>query len=120
MDTQNVAERKELHRSIWNIANDLRDAVDGWDFKSYVLSIMFYRYISENLTAYVNKGEIESGNKKFIEDSFKNGTVKTTGTDIKKILPPTSRFDGGNRDQKKQGNISKILAFFERFFGLGA
>lgn len=62
----------------------------------------------------------ETETRKFIEDSFKNGTVKTTGTDIEKILPPTSRFGGGNRDQKNQGVISKILAFFERFFGLGA
>ena len=53
-------ERDELHKSIWSIADDLRGAVDGWDFKSYVLGIMFYRYISENLTNYINKGEIEA------------------------------------------------------------
>jgi type I restriction enzyme M protein len=58
-------EREELHRSIWNIANELRGSVDGWDFKQYVLGIMFYRYISENLTSYINKGEIEAGNKSF-------------------------------------------------------
>ena len=45
-------ERAELHRVIWQIANDLRGSVDGWDFKSYVLGILFYRYISENITAY--------------------------------------------------------------------
>ena len=61
----------------------------------------------------------ETETRKFIEDSFKNGSVKTTGTDIEKILPPTSRFGGGNRDQKKQNVITKLLAFFERFFGLG-
>ena len=48
-------ERAELHRVIWQIANDLRGSVDGWDFKSYVLGILFYRYISENITAYINK-----------------------------------------------------------------
>ena len=58
-------EREELHRSIWNIANELRGSVDGWDFKQYVLGIMFYRYISENLTSYINKGEIEAGNASF-------------------------------------------------------
>ncbi len=58
-------ERDELHRSIWNIADELRGSVDGWDFKSYVLGFMFYRYISENLTAYINKGEHEAGNKDF-------------------------------------------------------
>lgn len=57
-----LQEREELHRSIWNIANELRGSVDGWDFKQYVLGIMFYRYISENLTSYINKGEIEAGN----------------------------------------------------------
>ena len=50
MDTKKEQEREELHRAIWNIANDLRGSVDGWDFKSYVLGMMFYRYISENLT----------------------------------------------------------------------
>ena len=58
-------ERAELHRAIWNIANDLRGSVDGWDFKQYVLGIMFYRYISENITNYINKDEIEAGNTGF-------------------------------------------------------
>ncbi|QBE97981.1 putative type I restriction enzymeP M protein [Blautia producta] len=58
-------EREELHRAIWAIADELRGAVDGWDFKNYVLGTMFYRYISENLTAYVNQGEIEAGNIDF-------------------------------------------------------
>lgn len=58
-------ERDELHRAIWAIADELRGAVDGWDFKNYVLGTMFYRYISENLTAYVNAGEIEAGNTDF-------------------------------------------------------
>ena len=58
-------EREELHRSIWKIADELRGAVDGWDFKQYVLGIMFYRYISENLTNYINHDEHEAGNKDF-------------------------------------------------------
>ena len=58
-------EREELHKAIWNIANDLRGSVDGWDFKQYVLGFMFYRYISENITNYINKGEIEAGRKDF-------------------------------------------------------
>lgn len=52
-----VEERAELHKTIWRIANDLRGSVDGWDFKSYVLGFLFYRYISENLTEYVNASE---------------------------------------------------------------
>lgn len=47
-------QRDELHRAIWAIADELRGSVDGWDFKSYVLGMMFYRYISENLTNYIS------------------------------------------------------------------
>lgn len=58
-------ERRELHRTIWSIANDLRGSVDGWDFKGYVLGMLFYRFISENLTAYLNEMEREAGNPDF-------------------------------------------------------
>ena len=58
-------QRAELHRTIWQIANDLRGAVDGWDFKSYVLGFLFYRFISENLTVFINEGEAESRNGGF-------------------------------------------------------
>lgn len=58
-------ERDELHKAIWNIANDLRGSVDGWDFKQYVLGFMFYRYISENIANYINKNEYESGDINF-------------------------------------------------------
>ena len=64
-DMRKEQERAELHRSIWNIANDLRGSVDGWDFKQYVLGIMFYRYISENLTNYINKVQHDSGDTSF-------------------------------------------------------
>ena len=56
VDTKKEQERDELHRAIWAIADELRGAVDGWDFKNYVLGTMFYRYISENLTSYINNG----------------------------------------------------------------
>lgn len=64
-DNRKEQQRAELHRTIWNIANDLRGSVDGWDFKQYVLGILFYRYISENLTDYINRGEHEAGNSEF-------------------------------------------------------
>ena len=57
--------------------------------------------------------------RKFIEASFRDGSVKTSGTAIDKLLPPMSRFGGGNRAEKKQGVIDKLKAFFERFFGIG-
>ena len=65
VDTKKEQERDELHRAIGAIADELRGAVDGWDFKNYVLGTMFYRYISENLCSYVNSGEIEAGNSEF-------------------------------------------------------
>ena len=64
-DIRKEQEREELHKTIWKIADDLRGSVDGWDFKSYVLGMMFYRYISENLTNYINAGEAEAGNTDF-------------------------------------------------------
>ena len=63
--TTKEAQRAELHKTIWRIANDLRGSVDGWDFKSYVLGMLFYRFISENLAAYINKGEHEAGHSDF-------------------------------------------------------
>ena len=65
IDTKKEQERDELHRAIWAIADELRGAVDGWDFKNYVLGTMFYRYISEKLRSYINSGEHEAGNIDF-------------------------------------------------------
>ena len=59
------AQRAELHRTIWRIANDLRGSVDGWDFKQYVLGLLFYRFISENLAAYLNDHEHRAGDAEF-------------------------------------------------------
>jgi len=65
MSQSKEAQRAELHKIIWRIANDLRGSVDGWDLKSYVLGILFYRFISENLTAYLNRLEREAGDEDF-------------------------------------------------------
>ena len=64
-DNRKEQERDELHRTIWGIANDLRGSVDGWDFKQYVLGMLFYRYISENFANYINDGEREAGDTDF-------------------------------------------------------
>lgn len=87
MDTKREQERQELYKGIWNIANDLRGQVDGWDFKAYVLGMLFYRYISENLTNYINQGEWEAGDTEFDytqmsdEDAeeARDGMVETKG-----------------------------------------
>ena len=65
MDSKKEQERNEVHKAIWAIADDLRGAVDGWDFKQYILGIMFYRYISENITNYINEGERKAGDNDF-------------------------------------------------------
>lgn len=65
MNNNRETERAELHKTIWRIANDLRGSVDGWDFKTYVLGMLFYRFISENLTAYLNVQERNAGNPSF-------------------------------------------------------
>ena len=57
--------------------------------------------------------------RKFIETAFRDGSVKTTGTDIDKLMPPMTRFGGGNRTEKKKGIIARLLAFFEKYFGIG-
>ena len=61
----------------------------------------------------------ESETRKFIKNAFRDGEIRTIGTDIDKLMPPVSRFGGGNRSVKKQGIIDKLKAFFEKFFGIG-
>ena len=65
MSQNTDTQRTELHKTIWRIANDLRGSVDGWDFKQYVLGMLFYRFISENLTNYLNDQEKKAGNQDF-------------------------------------------------------
>lgn len=61
----------------------------------------------------------EKETRKFVDGSLRDGLLKTTGTDIDKILPPVSRFSGGGRAKKKQGVINKLMVFFEKYLGLG-
>ena len=77
-DNKKEQERNELHRTIWAIADEMRGSVDGWDFKSYILGILFYRYISENITNYINKGEWESGNTGFDYANLKDSVAEDT------------------------------------------
>ncbi len=72
-----INQRLQLHRKIWAIADDVRGAVDGWDFKQYVLGILFYRFISENMCEYFNKAERE-----FYEEELKEAKEKGTEDDI--------------------------------------
>ena len=72
-----------------------------------------------DLAALINEEKLKKEEtKRFIDNSFRDGMLKTTGTDIDKIMPPVSRFGGGNRTAKKKSVIEKLLKFFEKYFGL--
>lgn len=101
------------------IENFIANINDGEDVLSEWRSFVAEEKEKELVEIISSENLREKETRKFIEDSFKNGSIKTTGTDIDKILPPTSRFNGGNRDYKKQNVLTKIISFFERFFGLG-
>ncbi len=62
----------------------------------------------------------EENTRKYIDNAFRDGEIKTFGTDIDKIMPPVSRFGGGNRAKKKQTVIDKLKGFFEKFFGISS
>ncbi|WP_251449390.1 type I restriction-modification system subunit M [Microbacterium sp. Marseille-Q6648] len=115
--TTKEAQRAELHKTIWRIANDLRGSVDGWDFKSYVLGMLFYRFISENLTAYINNGEHEAGETDFdyarlpdAEAEF--GRTETVAEKGFYVLP-SELFQNVRRRAPKDDNLNETL---ERVF----
>jgi len=92
--------------------NDVSDVMIEW--RQYVAEEK-----ERQLVAIIQEENLkEDETRKFIEVAFRDGSVKTTGTDIDKLMPPMSRFGSGNRAEKKQGVIAKLLGFFERFFGI--
>jgi type I restriction enzyme M protein len=113
-NTTKEQERSELHRAIWQIANDLRGSVDGWDFKQYVLGILFYRFISENLTNYINDDERRSGKKDFDyiilsdkEAEFgRSDTVKEKGF----YILPSELFINVRKNARNDANLNETLA----------
>ena len=116
-DIKKEQEREELHKTIWGIADDLRGSVDGWDFKQYILGIMFYRYISENLTQYLNEGEWEAGAIDFDyaklsdeeAESARDDMVKTKGF----FILPSELFCNVIANAKNDENLNMTL---ERIF----
>lgn len=104
--------KKELIESFISSVNAGTDVDSGW--REYV-----ERRKAEDLNEIIESEDLKpEETEKFIESSFRDGQVRTTGTDIDKILPPMSRFGGGNRQEKKKSVIEKIQSFFERYFGL--
>jgi type I restriction enzyme M protein len=108
------AERAELHKTIWRIANDLRGSVDGWDFKSYVLGMLFYRFISENLTAYLNDAERAAGNRDFdyaaLPDSDAEFGRESTVQEKGFYILPSDLFVNVRRRARQDENLNETLS----------
>jgi len=107
-------EREELHRTIWQIANDLRGSVDGWDFKSYVLGMLFYRFISENLTLYINKEEQRTGNTNFDYTKISDKDAEFGRADTVKekgfYVLPSELFTNVCQKAKNDANLNETLS----------
>lgn len=112
-DIKKDQERDELHRTIWSIADDLRGSVDGWDFKSYVLGMMFYRYISENLTNYINEGEFEAGNEGFDYAQLSDEEAEQAREDLVNtkgfFILPSELFCNVKKRADKDENLNMTL-----------
>ena len=117
MNNQNMREREELHKKIWAIADDLRGSVDGWDFKQYILGIMFYRYISENITNYINEGERKAGDKDFDYAKLSDDVAETQREELVKekgfFILPSELFCNVCKTAKNDENLNETL---ERVF----
>lgn len=112
-DTIKEQERTELHRVIWNIANDMRGSVDGWDFKQYVLGILFYRYISENLSGYINASEWEAGNKSFDYAKLSDSEAETERASLVNekgfFILPSELFENVRANAARSADLNMTL-----------
>jgi len=112
-DNKKEQERAELHRTIWNIANDLRGSVDGWDFKQYVLGMLFYRYISENLSAYINDGEHAAGDTSFDYAALSDNDAEQARDDLVKtkgfFILPSELFENVLKRAPADDNLNETL-----------
>lgn len=105
--------KKQLIEAFIAGANDVEDVMNEWN-----------EYVSKqreaDLEQIIQEEKLKpEETRRFLENAFREGEVKTFGTDIDKLMPPVSRFGGGNRTKKKQTIIDKLKAFFEKYFGIG-
>ena len=107
-------ERADLHKTIWRIANDLRGSVEGWDFKMYVLGMLFYRFISENLTRYLNEQERRTGNKDFdyatLSDADAEFGRNDTVTEKGFYIVPSELFSNLRLRARSDSNLNETLS----------
>ncbi len=110
-----MMQRAELHRKIWSIADNVRGAVDGWDFKQYILGILFYRFISKNMVEFFNKAEHEAGDLEFnyadisdeeAEEDFRPNTVEDKGF----FILPSQLFQNVVKTARNNENLNTDLA----------
>lgn len=107
-------QRANLHRTIWRVANDLRGSVDGWDFKAYVLGMLFYRFISEHITNWVNKIQAEGGEEDFnyaqIDDEQAETAREYMVNTLGFFIPPSELFQNVRRAAPRDQNLNETLA----------
>ena len=105
--------KKQLIEAFIARVNEVDDVMSGWN--AFVAQRR-----EDELSAIIREERLKDAEaRRFVENAFRDGEIKTSGTDIDKIMPPASRFGGGSRQKKKQAVIEKLKAFFDRFFGIG-
>ena len=105
--------KKQLIETFIAGINDVDDVMNEWH--EYVVEQR-----EQDLDAIIMEENLKpEDTRKFMENAFRDGEIKTAGTDIDKLMPPISRFGGGGRAEKKQGVIDKLKTFFEKYFGIG-
>lgn len=110
--SMDLRSKKELIEGFIATINSQTDVNSDW--KKFVME----QKETDLSTLIADENLKDEETRKYIDNAFRDGAIKTTGTDIDKLMPPVSRFGGGNRAAKKQGIIDKIQAFFEKYFGI--
>lgn len=113
INTKKEQERSALHSTIWRISNELRGIVDGWDFKQYILVILFYRFISENLTSYLNEQQKEAGKENFsyadLDDHEAEHDRDTIIDEKGFFIHPSELFENVCKRAEKDTNLNETL-----------
>ena len=114
MNNKKEREREELHKTIWKIANELRGSVDGWDFKQYVLGLLFYRFISENIENYVNENQRKAGIKGFKYRDISDEEALLGKTQILEekgfFILPSELFCNIKKGADKNENLNVVIS----------
>lgn len=114
MNNKKEIEREELHKTIWKIANELRGSVDGWDFKQYVLGLLFYRFISENIENYVNENQRKAGIEDFKYRDISDEEALLGKTQILEekglFILPSELFCNVRKNANKNENLNVVIS----------